>query len=121
MNEAIAAIEAQQAKTKARSAAWMVGEQLKDMVRREPGIGALIAQDLTAGGMTLEKAEVKIKAFADKHRTGNFACVTPAEAEKLLREYFGLPEAGGPSSVACGDTFPQGKADEEAVRLEDFF
>ncbi|MBR4702322.1 MAG: hypothetical protein IKO91_00615 [Oscillospiraceae bacterium] len=121
MDKAIAAIEAQQAKTKARTAAWMVGEQLKDMVRREPGIGALIAQDLTAGGMTLEKAEEKIRDYAGKHRTGHFACVTPAEAEKLLREYFGLPEVGGPSSVACGDTFPQGKAGEGVVSLEDFF
>ncbi len=121
MKSALEVIEELQAKTKARSAAWMVGEQLKDMVRREPGIGALIAQDLTTGGMTLEKAEAKIRDYAGKHRTGNFACVTPAEAEQLLREYFGLPEAGGPSSDACGDTFPQGKADEEAVSLEDFF
>ena len=125
MDKAIAAIEEQQGRVKARSAPWMVGEQLKDMIRREPGIAALIAKDLTAGGMSLEKAEVRIKAFADKHRTGNFACVTPAEAEGILREYFGLPKAEVPSSVGCADTVPQGKAGtgdaEGVIDLADFF
>lgn len=125
MEKAIKAIEEQQGRVKARSAPWMVGKQLKDMVRREPGIAPLIAQDLTAGGMSLEKAEVKIKAFADKHQTGNFACVTPAEAEGILREYFGLPKAEVPSSVGCADTFPQGKAGtgeaEGVIDLADFF
>lgn len=37
-NNAIAAIAAQQPKE--RSAIWMVGEQLKDMIRAEPGIAA---------------------------------------------------------------------------------
>lgn len=117
---ALTVIGEQQAKTKARSAPWMVGEQLKDMIRREPGIAELICQDLTAGGMSLEKAEAKIKAYADKHKTGTFACVTPAEAEDILREYFGLPKAGT-SSVGSADTFPQGKAGEGEIDLADFF
>lgn len=110
MNQAIAAIEALQAKESGRTAAWMVGEQLRDMVMREPEIGEIILQDLTTGGMSLRDAEKKIKAFADKHRTGNFACVTPAEAEKILREYFGLGEAGKPQPE-------KGKV----ISLEDFF
>lgn len=121
MDKAIAAIEEQQAKVKARSAPWMVGEQLKDMVRREPGIGELIAQDLTVGGMSLEKAEVRIKAFADKHRTGNFACVTPAEAEGILREYFGLPKAEEDLSTASRSPSPEGEAGTGVIDLADFF
>lgn len=132
MDKAMAAIEEQQAKVKARSAPWMVGEQLKDMIRREPGIGELIAQDLTSGGMSLEKAEVKIKAFADKHRTGHFACVTPAEAEGILREYFGLPAAAGdggsPHQSASLTASPGGSQDGgsaaatgEVIDLADFF
>ena len=122
MDKAMEAIAAQQGKVKARSAPWMVGEQLKDMLRREPGIAELIAQDLTAGGMSLTAAEAKIKAFADKHRTGNFACVTPGEAEEILREYFGLPKAGDvPHPSPAGDTFPQGKAGEGVIDLADFF
>lgn len=121
MDKAMEAIGAQQAKVKARSAPWMVGEQLKDMIRREPGIGELIAQDLTSGGMSLEKAEAKIKAFADKHRTGNFACVTPAEAEGILREYFGLPKAGDDLSTASRSPSPEGEAGTGVIDLADFF
>ena len=125
MEKAIKAIEAQQAKVKARSAPWMVGEQLKDMIRREPGIAELIAQDLTAGGMSLTAAEAKIKAFADKHRTGNFACVTPAEAEGVLREYFGIPKDGGRGQTspppAGGPPPLSGEAKTGVISLEDFF
>jgi len=128
MEKAIRAIEAQQAKVKARSAPWMVGEQLKDMIRREPGIAELIAQDLTAGGMSLTAAEKKINAFADKHRTGNFACVTPGEAEEILREYFGLPAAAGaqaPSVSSADSSLPEGAGTGDAgkavIDLADFF
>ena len=137
MDKAIAAIEEQQGRVKARSAPWMVGEQLKDMIRREQGIGELIAQDLTAGGMTLTKAEDKIKDFADKHRTGAFACVTPAEAESILREYFGLrpysPEYGAAPQAApledSGETSSSKRDEssrfdnggEKVIDLADFF
>ena len=127
MDKAMAAIEEQQGRVKARSAPWMVGEQLKDMVRREPGIGELIAQDLTSGGMSLEKAEVRIKAFADKHRTGNFACVTPGEAEEILREYFGLPAGAGvqaPTVSSADSSLPEGAGTggaEGVIDLADFF
>jgi len=128
MEKAIRAVEAQQAKVKARSAPWMVGEQLKDMIRREPGIAELIAQDLTAGGMSLTAAEKKINSFADKHRTGNFACVTPVEAETILRGYFGLPAAAGmqaPSVSSADSSLPEGAGTGDAgkavIDLADFF
>ena len=92
VEKAIAAIEEQQAKVKARSAQWMVGEQLKDICRREQASAELIEQDLQVKEMSITEAEKKIKAFADAHKTGNFACVTPVEAEKILREFYGLPE-----------------------------
>ena len=124
MDKAMEAIAEQQGKVRARSAPWMVGEQLKDMIRREPGIASLIAQDLTVGGMSLTAAEAKIKAFADKHTTGNFACVTPAEAEEILRGYFGISAAAGtgdPSSGPAGH-LPQGEGKgEKVIDLADFF
>ena len=92
VDKAIAMIEKQQAKVKARSAPWMVGEQLKDICRREPHSAELIAQDLEVEKMSITEAEKKIKAFADKNKTGNFSCVTPVEADKILREFYGLPE-----------------------------
>lgn len=92
VEKAIAAIEEQQAGVKARSPQWMVGEQLKDICRHEPGCAELIYQDLQVEKMSITEAEKKIKAFADKNKVGNSSCVTPMEAERILREFYGLPE-----------------------------
>lgn len=91
---AIEKLKAQQAEVTARSAPWMVAEQLMDLCRREPDSAQLIAQDLDNPEMSIVEAEKKIKAYADEHKTGNFACVTPAEAEGILRKFYGLPESG---------------------------
>lgn len=125
IEKAVALIEAQQAKVQARSPQWMVGEQLKDICRQEPRSAELIAQDLQVEAMSITEAEKKIKAFADKNKTGGFACVTPAESDRILREFYGLPaatedgEAGHRdqpdstnSSLGGGGVFHQ---------LEDFF
>ena len=70
---ALAAIAAQQPKE--RSAIWMVGEQLKDMVRAEPGIAALLLADLAGKGMgpcSLEEPEewvAVVRCAACRHRT----------------------------------------------------
>ena len=119
IEKALAAIEAQQAKESGHTAAWMVGEQLREICLREPQSAELIAQDLITGGMSLQAAERKIKAYADKHRTGNFACVTPAEAERIIREYFGLDNlstASGPPPLS-GEAGTKGKV----IDLADFF
>ena len=98
---AVEKIERQQAKEKGRTAAWMVGEQLKDMARREPESAELLDKDLDIPEMSIQQAEKKIKAYADAHKTGSFACVTPAEAERILREFYGLNP-----SVSFADTSP---------------
>lgn len=91
--EAIAAIEAQQPKN--RSAVWMVGEQLKDIVRESEAAAEILLTDLRENKeMTLAAAEEKIAERAKKNKVGNCGCVTPAEAEDILREFFGLPERG---------------------------
>lgn len=93
IQDAIAAIEGQQPKE--RSAVWMVGEQLKDMIRGNEAAAALLLTDLTQNKeMTLAAAEKKIAERAKKNKVGNCGCVTPAEAEDILREFFGLPERG---------------------------
>lgn len=91
---AIRAIEAQQEKVKPRSPQWMVGEQLKDMCRQDTRCAELIAQDLAVPEMSITEAEKRIKAFADKNKTAGFACVTPAESDRILREFYGLPAPG---------------------------
>lgn len=72
----------------------MVGEQLKDICRHEPGSAELLAQDLEREAMSITEAEKPIRKWADGHKTGSFACVTPAEADRILREFYGLPARG---------------------------
>ena len=50
--EAIAAIEKQQEGLK-RNTVWMVGEQLKDICRREEGSAQLILEDLKSEDMSI--------------------------------------------------------------------
>lgn len=66
-------IEAQQ-KGKEGQPAFMVGEQLKDICRREPESAELVEQDLEA--VTLEDVAAKIKARADEiHNKEKGSCV----------------------------------------------
>ena len=93
-NRAIQMLLEQQSKVKERAAPWMVAHQLMGICRREPASAEIIAQDLENESMSIVEAEKKIKAFADQHKTGNFACVTPEDAENILREFYGLPKSG---------------------------
>ena len=99
---AIELLREQQSKVSERSAPWMVAEQLMDICRHEPACAEILAQDLENVGMSITEAEKKIKAFADKHKTGSFACVTPTEAENILREFYGLPKPGEAPAVGGG-------------------
>lgn len=125
VEKAIAIIEEQQAKVQARSAQWMVGEQLKDICRHEPGCAELIYQDLQVKEMSITEAEKKIKEFADKNKTGNFACVTPMEAEGILRKFYGLPEpfqdGGAPErGEESQETENRNREERKVLDLADF-
>lgn len=106
---ALEKITAQQPKE--RTPVWMVGEQLKDILRAEPSLAELVAQDLDVAEMSLAECEKKIKAFADQHKTGNFSCVIPSEVERIIREFYGLP-ARGETPKPVGNRL---------MSLEDFF
>ena len=84
-------IEAQQRGIE-NTAAWMVGEQLKDICRADPGCAAIVAEDLQQKEMSLAACEKKIKAYADKNKKGNSFCVIPTVAEDIIRKFYGLPE-----------------------------
>ena len=81
-------------KGKENTPAWMVGEQLKDICRREPRCEQIVLEDLANADMSLEKCEKQIKAWADKQKkTGNCVCVPPNVAEGIIREFYGLGKA----------------------------
>ena len=82
---------------------WMVGEQLKDICRREPFSAELIDKDLDVKEMSIVEAEKKIKAYADSHKKGSFACVPPNVAEEILRKFYGLPAAGREAPPPSGE------------------
>ena len=112
LNKAIEMIEAKQPKE--RTAVWMVGEQLKDMLRAEPHLAEIVAQDLEQKSMSLAECEKKIKAFADGNKKGGFSCVIPAEAERIIRGFYGLPDRG--EVPVKGTATPVGLID-----ISDFF
>ena len=88
----------EQQKGKEDSAVFMVGEQLKDIVRDTPGAAELVLRDLDIPEMSLEKCEAKIKTHADELHSKNKGgcsgciCVSPAVAEKIIREFYGIGE-----------------------------
>jgi len=86
-------IEAQQAKLKDTEPAWMVGMQLKDICRADPGCAEIVSQDLENPDMSLEKAANQIHTYANKnHGKACQFCVTPKVAEGILRSFYGLPD-----------------------------
>ena len=94
-----------------RTAVWMVGEQLADIIRHDLAAQETVSRDLDAEGMTLADCEKKIKAFADAHKTGIFSCVIPSEAERIIREFYGLNEIGQAAETERG----------VVLNLEDYF
>ena len=95
---------------KERTPVWMVGEQLADIIRHDAAAQEIVSRDLDAEGMSLADCEKKIKAYADKHKTGNFACVIPSEAERIIREFYGITE-----------TESKPEASGVVLNLEDYF
>ena len=95
---------------KERTAVWMVGEQLADIIRHDFAAQEIVSRDLDAKGMSLADCEKKITAYADKHKTCNFACVIPSEAERIIREFYGITE-----------TASKPEASGVVLNLEDYF
>lgn len=71
---------------------FMIGEQLKEIAEREPLSAELLERDLEIEEMNLEAAEEHFQEYADKnHGKAKAFCITPKVAERLLREFYGLP------------------------------
>lgn len=111
LQEVTALIRKQQGQ---RGPVWMCGEQLLEMIAPDEAVAKLVLNDLKHGGMSLKACEAKIRAFAQK----NGSCCTGAEAEKIIRKYFGLPEqTAAPKPEPAAPPAPAGNI----VNLEDFF
>lgn len=116
LEDAIRKIEAQQPKE--HTTVWCCGEQLKDILRDEPHLAELVAQDLENKSMSIAECEKKIKARADeihKSAKGGGAAVAPMEAEGIIRKFYGLPERG------AADRIDSPNEGGEVIDLADFF
>ena len=86
-------IEAQQ-KGKENTAVFMVGEQLKDICRRDSHCASIVDEDLESEAMSLAKAAAALQKYANEnHGKARCFCITPNMAEQILRKFYGLPEA----------------------------
>ena len=112
-------ISAQQ-KGKEDTIIWEVGEQLKEICRADSHCAEIVAEDLENPDMSIEKAERQIKAWADKQkRVGNGVGVSGIVAERILREFYGLPAAGAaPTPAAPAPAAPV--ADSGFLDLDSF-
>lgn len=117
---ALELIRAQQKKAGEGSTVWCAGEQLADITMAEPESAELLARDLELPEMSIEKAEGKIREYANQNRKGakSFG-VSPRIADGILRKFYGLPERQA-AKAAAPAARPSQPEDEE-IRLEAFF
>lgn len=112
LEKVLQAIEEQQKKLGDGPAFW-VGEQLKDILRETPAAAQIVLEDFSAGH-TVADCEKKIKEYADKHRHGSVGCCPPQEAERIIREFFGI--AGCIQAAAPEEKRPA----RRSINLTDF-
>lgn len=84
-----------QAKLYPDSCAHEIGEQLKDICRRDPACEQILLEDLQNPAMGLVAADKMLYDWGKKQAKGKGGCgISGRKAEELLREFFGLPAAG---------------------------
>lgn len=105
---------------KAEGPVWLVGEQIKDIVRREPDSAATILEDISGKNACLAEIEREISKYARAHS----GCCDPFRAENIIRKYFGIPEREAPKDEdeeeAGASTRTTVKVSAKVVNLEDF-
>ena len=96
---AIEFIEAQQREHQ-NSPAWFVGEQLKEICRADPHAAEIVERDLELPEMSIAEAEKKIAAFAKNNRKGSVGFCSGADADRILREFYGLTASSAAFDLA---------------------
>ena len=118
LQKALSLIEAQQKKAGAGTPAWCVGQQLADILNGQPAAAKIVAEDLGTTGMGIVDCEKKIAEFASKNRTGNVGFCGPADADRIIREFYGIPKL---EIVTAKTQAAPAEHRRKAIRLEDFY
>lgn len=107
----------------------MCGRQIWDILKSNPELAELVSTDLDNPSMTVSRCEKMIIAAADeKHKKekGSSACVSPDEAENIIRKFYGLPLRAESDDWETEKTPeqpaepPKPAADPGIISLEDF-
>ncbi len=115
MKELEIIIAAQQA-GKEGTPEYMIGEQLKEMAATDERVCDLLKNDLLKGGMNLSAAAAALQKYADEnHGKKNTFCISPKIAEKILRDFYKLPER------KSADASVEKKSATVDVDFDDFF
>lgn len=67
--------------------------------------------------MGIADCEKKIAEFASKNRTGNVGFCGPADADRIIREFYGIPKL---EIVTAKTQATPAEHRRKAIRLEDF-
>lgn len=118
METTIKAIEEQQ-KGNEQTPAWCVGEQLKDILRSTPAAADIVGQDLARKGMGIADCEKKIHECADKHRHGACGFCPPQEADRIIREFYGIGTSGDAQTPQGGQSAATPAASGRVINLLD--
>ncbi len=106
MQEKLTEIIREQQKGHENEPIFMVGEQLLEMAEENDDITDLLINDLTTDGMRLSDAAKQLKAYADKNKgKSSCFCISPKVAEKILREFYHLPEPSESSAAPAAESF----------------
>lgn len=123
-----ACLEKLKAQTKDKSGTVnLCGRQIWDLIRTNEGFAEIVNADLDNPQMSVEMCEKQIRAAADeKHRKtkGSCAGISPAEAENIIRKFYGLPGIPEREEWPEEDVLPEPakrkEAEADIISLEDF-
>lgn len=121
LQTALNKINEQQRKLRAGSSGWCVGEQLKDILREDATGAENVAFDIEQKGMSLADCEKKIADFAKSNSQGNVGFCGPADSDRIIREFYGLPEhKAKPIPVSPARVKEDTPSKRKVIRLADF-
>ena len=91
--ETLCEMIASQQKGREGTDVFCAGEQLKEICRGSEEMSEIVVTDLEKPAMSIEMAVHGIRDFAAKHKVDRMGFCGPMDAERILRNFYGLPDA----------------------------
>jgi len=81
-----------------------VGTVLLKLCEGDPAAARLVEQDLENPDMSLDKCLETMRQTAKKKQKAGCYYMPPEEAEKIIREFYGIPSAPRPAATVPKDS-----------------